>query len=117
MLAVTYDDGFVALLHLQMQFHEWSLCAYTDQGLRTATVSVDGLYEPFLQNFITLLKGGEVDYTLAGPVEAVRVHLAAKISLEKGTVVTLDSLPDDSGFNGQAFAEEYAAAKRRQQQH
>jgi predicted dehydrogenase len=115
-LAVTYYDGFVALLHLQMPFHEWSLCAYTDQGLRTTTVSVDGLYEPFLQNFISLLKGGRVDYTLAGPVEAVRVHLAAKLSLEKGTEVSLDSLPDDVGFEGQAFAEEYAAAKRRQQQ-
>jgi hypothetical protein len=114
-LAVTYHDGFVALLHLQMPFHEWSLSAYTDQGLRTTTVSVDGLYEPFLQNFISLLKGGEVDYTLAGPVEAVRVHLAARISLEKGIEVSLDSLPGDSGFNGQAFAGEYAAAKRRQQ--
>ena len=116
-LAVTYDDGFVALLHLQMQFYEWSLSAYTDQGLRAAKVSVDGLYEPFLQNFITLLKGGEVDYALAGPVEAVRVHLAAKIALEKGREVSLDTLPDDSCFSGQAFAEEYAAAKRRQQQH
>ena len=115
-LAVTYHDGFVALLHLQMPFHEWSLCAYTGQGLRTTTVSVDGLYEPFLQNFITLLKGGRVDYTLAGPVEAVRVHLAAKLSLEKGTEVSLDSLPGDVGFDGQVFAEEYAAAKRRQQQ-
>lgn len=115
-LAVTYHDGFVALLHLQMPFHEWSLNAYTDQGLRTTTVSVDGLYEPFLQNFITLLKGGTVDYTLAGSVEAVRVHLAAKLALEKGTEVSLDSLPGDVGFDGRAFAEEYAAAKRRQRQ-
>jgi hypothetical protein len=34
LLAVTYHDGFVALLHLQMPFHEWSLSA-TAQGLRT----------------------------------------------------------------------------------
>jgi hypothetical protein len=115
-LALTYHDGFVALLHLQLQFHEWSLSAYTDKGLRTATVAVDGLYEPFLKNFITLLKGGDVDYALAGPVEAVRVHIAAKISLEKGVEVALDSLPDDTGFSGQAFAEEYAMTKRRQQQ-
>ena len=65
-------------------FHEWSLSAYTDTGFRTSTVRVEGLYEPFLQNFISLLKGGNVDYTLAGPVEAVRVHLAARIALEKG---------------------------------
>jgi hypothetical protein len=116
-LAVTYHDGFVALIHLQMPFHEWSLSAYTETGLRTATVKVDGLYEPFLQNFVSLLKGGEVDYALEGPVEAVRVHLAARIALEKGTEVPLDTLPGDAGFSGRAFAEEYAASKRRQQQH
>ena len=31
-LAVTYHDGFVALLHLQLPFHEWSLSVYTDTG-------------------------------------------------------------------------------------
>jgi hypothetical protein len=112
-LAVTYHDGFVALMHLQMPFHEWSLSAYTDTGLHNTTVSVDGLYEPFLQNFVSLLKGKEVDYTLAGPVEAVRVHLAAKIALEKETEMSLDTLPRDAGFSGRVFAEEYAAAKRR----
>ena len=113
LLAVTYHDGCEALLHLQLPFHEWSLSAYTDQGLRTATVSIKRLYEPFLQNFISLLKGGEVDYTLAGPVEAVRVHIAAQIALEKGVEVSLDTLPDDAGFSGRAFAEEYAAMKQR----
>jgi hypothetical protein len=115
-LDVTYHDGFEALLHLQLPFHEWSLSAYTDQGLRTATVNIEGLYEPFLQNFISLIKGGEVDYSLQGPVEAVRVHIAANLSLETGAPVSLDSLPDGAGFSGRAFAEEYAAMKRRQQQ-
>ena len=113
-MAVTYHDGFEALLHLQLPFHEWSLSAYTDQGLRTATVSIEGSYEPFLQNFISLLKGGDVDYSLEGPVEAVRVHIAAKIALERGAEVSLDTLPDDAGFSGRVFAEEYAAMKRRQ---
>jgi hypothetical protein len=115
-VAVTYHDGFEALLHLQLPFHEWSLSAHTDQGMRTTTVSVDGLYEPFLQNFVSLLKGEKVDYSLEGPVEAVRVHIAANISLESGTAVSLDTLPEDAGFNGRAFAEEYAAMKKRQQQ-
>jgi hypothetical protein len=84
--------------------------------LRTATVSIEGLYEPFLQNFLSLLKGGEVDYSLQGPVEAVRVHIAANLSLETGAAVSLDTLPDDAGFSGQTFAEEYAVMKRRQQQ-
>jgi hypothetical protein len=116
-LAVTFHDGFVALLHLQLPFHEWSLGVYTDKGIRSSTVAVEGLYEPFLHNFVSLLKGETVDYSLAGPVEAVRVHLAAKIALEKGIEVSLDSLPRDPGFSGRAFAEEYAAAKRRQMQH
>jgi predicted dehydrogenase len=115
-LAVTYEDGFVALVHLQMPFHEWSLCAWTGQGLRSTTVSVEGLYEPFLQNFVTLVKGGSVDYDLSGPVEAVRVHLAARLALANGTAVMLDALPDEPGFDGRAFAGEYAASKRRQQQ-
>jgi hypothetical protein len=86
----------------------------TETGIHTTKVSVEGLYEPFLQNFVTLLKGGEVDYTLAGPVEAVRVHLAARMALDTGKEVVLDELPPGAGFDGRAFAEEYAAAKRRQ---
>jgi predicted dehydrogenase len=113
-LAVTYHDGLVALMHLQLPAQEWSLSVFTGQGLHTTTVNIDGLYEPFLQNFIDLLKGSQVDYSLAGPVEAVRIHLAARIALETGKEVSLDELPPDARFDGRAFAEEYAAAKRRQ---
>jgi hypothetical protein len=45
------------------------------------------------------------------------VHIAAKLALEKGVEVSLDTLPDDAGFSGRVFAEEYAAMKRQQQQH
>jgi hypothetical protein len=114
LLALTYTDGFVALLQLQMPFHEWSLNAFTKEGLRATTVSTRTLYEPFLRNFVALLKGERVDYSLAGPVEAVRVHLAARIALEKGTEILLDDLPADTGFDGRAFAAEYAASKRQQ---
>jgi predicted dehydrogenase len=113
-LAVEYNDGLVGILHLNMGFHEWSLCAYTSVGLRTAIVNTDRLYEPFLRNFIALLSGGTGGYDLAGPVEAVRVHIAAKIALEKGTAVSLGGLPPDAGFDGRAFAAEYAAMKRGQ---
>jgi predicted dehydrogenase len=115
--AVTFDDGFVAMMHLQLPFHEWSLGAFTAQGLRSSTVAIDGLYEPFLHNFVALLKGEQVEYTLAGPVEAVRVHLAARIAIDKGGEVRLDSIPADPGFDGRAFAQEYAAAKRAQAKH
>jgi hypothetical protein len=110
-LAVAFRNRPVAIVQLQMPFHEWSLSAYTDRGLRTTTVSTEHLYEPFLENFIALLRGKTIDYTLAGPVEAVRLHIAARIAMDKQTRVPLDSLPADAGFDGRAFAAEYAAAK------
>jgi predicted dehydrogenase len=113
-LAVEYNDGLTGIVHLQMGFHEWSLCAYAASGLRTAIVNTERLYEPFLRNFITLLSGEGIGFDLAGPLEAVRVHIAAKIALEKGTEVSLDDLPPDAGFDGRAFAAEYAAMKQRQ---
>jgi hypothetical protein len=115
--AVTFNDGFVAMMCLELPFHEWSLGTYTTQGFRSSTVAVEGLYEPFLHTFVALLKGEHVEYTLAGPVEAVRVHLAARIALEKGGEVSLDSLPSGPGFDGRAFTQEYAAAKRAQAKH
>jgi hypothetical protein len=111
-LAVTFLDGLVALMHLQMPFHEWTLSAFTRNGLRTASVRIEGLYEPFLRNFVSLLNGENVEYNLEGPVEAVRFHLAARICLEQGTDVSLKDLPPDVGFDGRAFAAEYAEAKR-----
>ena len=115
--ALTFTDGFVALMHLQLPYHEWSLNAFTAQGLRSSTVAIEGLYEPFLHNFIALVKGEPVDYTLAAPVEAVRVHIAARAALAKGGEVSLQDLPDGPGFDGRAFAAEYAAAKRAQAKH
>ena len=113
-LAVTYHDGLVAVLHLQMPFYEWSLSAFTDQGLHSTTVSPENLYEPFLKNFIALINGTTVEYALKGPVEAVRLHLAARIAIERGEEVRLDNLPLEARFDGRAFANEYAAAKREQ---
>ncbi len=113
-LAVTYRDGLVTFLHLQQPFHEWSLNAYTNHGLCSTTVSTDGLYEPFLRNFVALVRGEQVDYSLQGPVEAVRVHIAAKLACERGEEVMLEALTDESGFDGRAFAAEYAAMKRQQ---
>jgi predicted dehydrogenase len=112
--ALGYKDGLAGTLYLQMGFHEWSLCAYTTSGLRTAIVNTERLYEPFLRNFVTILSGRDVGFDLAAPIEAVRVHIAASIALEKGTEVLLEDLPPDAGFDGRAFAAEYAATKRRQ---
>jgi predicted dehydrogenase len=113
-LTMEYGDGLPGTLYLQMGFHEWSLCAYTSSGLRTAIVNTERLYEPFLRNFVTMLGGGSVGFGLAAPLEAVRLHIAANIALEKGSEVSLDDLPPDAGFDGRAFAAEYAAMKKRQ---
>ena len=112
-LAVTYHDGLVALIHLEMPFHEWSLCAHTDRGIRTTTVNPDRLYEPFLKKFIGVVQGTDAHDHLAGPVEAVRLHCAASVSREKGVEVMLDAIPGDAGFDGRAFAREYAELQRK----
>jgi len=113
-VTVTYGDGLVALLHLQMSAYEWSLGACTTGGMRTATVGAEGLYEPFLGTFAAWLSGRETGFDITAPLEAVRVHLAAEISLRKGTEVALAAIPADAGFDGGAYAAAYAADKRRQ---
>ena len=112
-LAAEYDDGLIGMLHLEMPFYEWSLCAYTGTGLRTAVVDAGKLYEPFLRQFIALLQGGTAGDLLAGPVEAVRVQIAAHVALGRGSAASPRDLPLDAGFDGKAFAAEYAAEKRR----
>lgn len=113
-LAVTYKDGLVALVHLQMQFHEWSISVYTDKGVRSTVIDPAALYEPFLKRYVDVLQGKTIDFSLDGPIEAVRLHIAAHLARQRGTDVALDSLPPGAGFDGGAFAAEYAAMKRQQ---
>ncbi len=109
-----YAGGLAAFLHLQMEYNEWSLTANTTAGFRAAVVSAEGLYEPFLESFVRSAgTGSDVD-EIAGPLEAVRVHLAAKIALKSGNAVFLDDLPPGAGFDGRAFTAHYAASKDRQ---
>jgi hypothetical protein len=112
--ALAFRDGFVSFLHLQMHFYEWSLAVHTDQGLRTATVNPDALYRPFLRTFVALLRGEPADYSLEGPVEAVRVHIAAQIARRTHTRVVLNELHSSDGFDGAVFAHDYAETKRKQ---
>jgi len=112
MFMLRYADGFNALLQLQTPRYEWWMAASTDTGLETATINVDRLYEPFLRNFIALLRGEPVEYSLAGPVEAVLVHIAAARARATGEEVGLEGLPSDASFDGAAFAAAYAEAKR-----
>jgi hypothetical protein len=114
LFGLTFQDGFYALLQLQAAHYEWSLVASTDRGLRTTVVNPDTLYAPFLRAFIALLRGEDAGYALAGPVEAVRVHIAAEISQKSGREVYLDRLPPDAGFDGADFTKLYAAEMRRQ---
>jgi len=112
--AVAFDHPTTALITLQMPYHEWSIAAYTDRGLRHTTVSVENLYRPFLEQFVAVLRGEVRGDLLSGPVEAVRIHLAASIALETGGEVLLEAIPEGAAFDGKTFAREYAESKRKQ---
>ncbi len=114
-LTVQHEDDVVAMIQLQLPHHEWSLGLFTHDGARFVTVGVERLYEPFLRNFVGLLRGEQIDYSLEAPVEAVRLHIAGRLSLASGKSIVLSSLPSDAGFDGAAFAATYAAEKRKQQ--
>jgi hypothetical protein len=112
LFAFNHTDGFTALAQLQTPRYAWWLAASTDKDLITTTVNADRLYEPFLKNFIALLRGEPVAFALSDPLEAVLVHLAAERARGTGNDVFLDRLPLEAGVDGAAFAAAYAAAKR-----
>lgn len=112
-IAVTYHNGFVLVLQLQQPFHEWSMCLYTATGMHTMRVDPTRLYEPFLQNFVELAKGNAISFAVEAPLEAVKIHIAAKLSRQHGGKIYLSEVPSEEGFDGAAYAAEYAAAKRR----
>ncbi len=108
---LTYQSGFTALMQLETAFHEWSASVYTSAGLQMTKVDATKLYGPFLAAFISFIKR-ENEFQLAGPLEAVKIHIAAKLSRRDGGRVALSELPEGEGFDGAAFAAEYALSKR-----
>jgi len=112
-ISVTYHNGFVLILQLQQPFHEWSMCLYTATGMHTMRIDPTRFYEPFLHNFVELVKGNEVPFAVEAPLEAVKIHIAAKLSRQHGGKIYLSEVPSEEGFDGAAYAAEYAAAKRR----
>jgi hypothetical protein len=111
-IAVTYHNGFVLILQLQQPFQEWSMCLYSSTGLHTMRVDPGRLYESFLQNFIDIVNRKTTTFSLEAPLEAVKIHIAAKLSRQHGGKIYLSEVPAEEGFDGAAFAAEYAAAKR-----
>ncbi len=112
-IAVTYHNGFVLILQLQQPFHEWSVCLYSSTGMHTLRVDPTRIYEPFLQTFIDIVNKKEVAFSLEAPLEAVKILIAAKLSRQHGGKIYLSEVPAEEGFDGAAYAAEYAAAKRR----
>jgi predicted dehydrogenase len=112
-ISVTYHNGFVLLLQLQQPYHEWTLNLYTTSGLHAMKVDAARLYEPFLHHFVEMIKGNPIPFTMEAPLEAVKIHIAAKLSRQHGGKIYLSEVPSEEGFDGAAFAAEYAAAKRR----
>jgi hypothetical protein len=101
------------MLQLQQPFHEWSMCLFSSTGMHTLRVDPTRIYEPFLQNFINIVDKKEVSFSLEAPLEAVKILIAAKLSRQHGGKIYLSEVPAEEGFDGAAFAAEYAAAKRR----
>jgi len=112
-VAVTYHNGFVLQLQLQQPFQEWSMCLFSTTGMHTLRVDPTRMYEPFLQNFIDIINKKEVSYSLEAPLEAVKILIAAKLSRQHGGKIYLSEVPAEEGFDGAAYAAEYAAARRR----
>ena len=112
-VSVTYHNGFVLVLQLQQPFHEWSMCLYSTTGMHTLRVDPTRIYEPYLQNFINIVNKQDVSFSLEAPLEAVKILIAAKLSRQHGGKIYLSEVPADEGFDGAAYAAEYAAAKRR----
>ncbi|MFH0991668.1 MAG: Gfo/Idh/MocA family oxidoreductase [bacterium] len=112
-VAVTYHNGFVLMLQLQQSFHEWSLSLYTVTGIHTLKLDPVSPYDTFLLHFVEMIKGNTIPFALEAPLEAVKIHIAAKLSRQHGGKIYLSELPSDEGFDGAAFAAEYAAAKRK----
>ena len=112
-IAVTYHNGFVLMLQLQQPFHEWSVCLYSSTGMHTMRVDPSRIYEFFLQHFIDMVNGKDATFSLEAPLEAVKIHIAAKLSRQHSGKIYLSEVPSEEGFDGAAYAAEYAAAKRR----
>lgn len=108
---LTYHSGFIALLQLETTFHEWSASVYSPSGLITTKIDATKLYAPFLSSFISFVKG-KTEFRISDPLEAVQIHIAAKLSRCNGGRVALSKLPEGEGFDGAAFAAEYARSKR-----
>ncbi|MEO8168649.1 MAG: Gfo/Idh/MocA family oxidoreductase, partial [bacterium] len=105
---LTYHNGFTAVMQWGTVFHEWSASVFSTSGLITAKVDAANLYAPFLSAFVSFIKGGLKEFRIGDPLEAVRIHIAAKLSRREGARIALSELPEGEGFDGAAFATEYA---------
>jgi hypothetical protein len=110
---VVYRKGFILLLQLLAPFHEWSLGLYTATGLHVRKIDSTKLYTPFLTQFLKVIRGEAVAYSLSDSLEAVKIHIAAKKSKLCRRAVRLDELLPEDGFEGAAYAASYAASKRK----
>lgn len=108
---VTYDNGLILLLQLHAIYHEWSLAVYTATGTYSTKIDSTGLYPPFLHNFLRIVRGEDIGFSLTDALEAVKILIAAKRARQYGGEIYLDSLNMDNGFDGAAFAASYALSK------
>jgi UTP-glucose-1-phosphate uridylyltransferase len=81
--------------------------------MHTMRVDPTRLYERYLQNFVDLVRGTEIPFPLEAPLDAVKIHRAAKLSRQHGGRIYLAEVPSEGGGDGAAYVAKYAAAKRR----
>jgi hypothetical protein len=110
---ITYENGFILLLQLLAPYHEWSFSLNTETGLQVRKIDSTRIYPPFLRQFLRVVRGERVSFSLADSLEAVKIQIAAQKSKLCRRVVRLDELLPEDGFEGAAYAVSYAAAKRK----
>ena len=107
-----YFDGPVGLFQLGAPKHEWFLMATTTTGVHTAKVDSSQIYRAFLTAFVSVLRGGAAPLPLAEQLEAIKISLAAQMARRQRGPVYLSEISNREGFDGHAFAAEYAKGKR-----
>jgi predicted dehydrogenase len=112
MFRVEYVNGPIVLFQVGTPQHQWHMTVTTTTGIRTVDVLGKNLYRAFVTEFVRMLKTGAAAISLEDSLEAVRISLAADQAQQTGRTIYLGDLGLSAGFDGHAFAADYARGKR-----
>ena len=112
-------DGIPIVLQLGTPdgwFYSFTLAVTTaSAGVETLKVVCDdpvseAMNDGLIADFVTFARGGPPPLPLRDLLEEVTIPIAAAEARRTGGRVALDSLPAGAGFDGAAFARDYARA-------